>query len=112
MLTRVDTPTPEELYEKHSARLYRYCYRLSGGNEAEAEDLASETLVSAICSLDQFEGRSTVVHWLFTIALHAWQKRLRRRTDLLDEETPGADPIAPVIDQIAIREAMARLSEN
>src|SRR5437763_10386097 len=99
MLRRVKSPTPEELCSGYSDRLYRYCYRVCGGNATEAEDLAQETLLSALGSLNDFEGRSTVTHWLFTIALHEWLKRRRRPAPgPIDEDTPGEDQMAAAIE--------------
>jgi RNA polymerase sigma-70 factor, ECF subfamily len=110
-------PTFEEIYADCADRIYRYCYRLCGGNQAEAEDLVQETFLLAYRGLDGFKGRSSVVTWLYRIALHEW---LRRRGPAL-ETVPGdealdatageRDPVAEQINRLWLESALARLPE-
>ena len=68
----------EALYELYGDRIYHFCFELCG-NEADAEDLAQDVFVSAHHSLPQFEGRSSVVTWLYGIAINRWNN-LKRAT--------------------------------
>ena len=58
-------------------------------NEAEAEDGAQETLISAYRNLKSFRGEAKFSTWLVTIAMNEARKRLRRAKskaeDSLDE---------------------------
>ena len=52
------------------ARVFRYARTLAR-SEADAEDVMQRTFVAAWRSAPTFEGRSTALAWLFTIARHA-----------------------------------------
>jgi RNA polymerase sigma-70 factor (ECF subfamily) len=58
-------------------------------NEAEAEDGAQETMISAYRHLSTFRGEAKFSTWLVTIAMNEARKRLRKaktaREDSLDE---------------------------
>lgn len=55
------------LYRAHSPRLYRFALRLTGGREAEAEDLLQETWRRGVPGLRVFERRSSLATWLSAI---------------------------------------------
>jgi RNA polymerase sigma-70 factor (ECF subfamily) len=59
-------------------------------NEAEAEDGAQETMISAYRHLKSFRGESKFSTWLVTIAMNEGRRRLRKAkgmpTDSLDED--------------------------
>jgi RNA polymerase sigma-70 factor (ECF subfamily) len=60
-------------------------------NEAEAEDVAQETVIKVYQNLDKFRGESQFRTWVLSIARNAGLARLRkigsRREDSLDAET-------------------------
>jgi RNA polymerase sigma-70 factor, ECF subfamily len=62
-------------------------------NEAEAEDGAQDTMISAYRHLQSFRGDSKFSTWLVTIAMNEGRKRLRKTTaaglESLDEEVQG-----------------------
>ena len=66
-------------------------------NEAEAEDGAQETMISAFRNLKSFRGEAKFSTWLVTIAMNEARKRLRRAKavaeDSLDDsgEESGGD---------------------
>src|ERR1700744_4944727 len=58
--------------------LQLHCYRILGSLQ-DAEDLLQETLLAAWRGLEQFEGRSSLRAWLYTIATNRCLNVLRAR---------------------------------
>ncbi|MGE5279031.1 MAG: RNA polymerase sigma factor [Acidobacteriota bacterium] len=70
------------LYAAHTPRLYLWLLRLSGGREAEAQDLLQETWIRAASSLAGFRWESALRTWLHGIAINAWREAARERRHL------------------------------
>ncbi|MGH2995002.1 MAG: RNA polymerase sigma factor [Gaiellaceae bacterium] len=69
-------PTASELYERYSARVYRYClYRLR--SREEAEDAAQTTFLYAHRALSRGTVPASEASWLLAIAHNACLARLR-----------------------------------
>lgn len=73
----------DELYRKYSPELYRYLYSLTH-NEADSEDLLSETFIRALIRLHTFRGDSNVRTWLYSIARNVWLEHLRKNKQHLN----------------------------
>lgn len=58
------------LFERHRSAIRRHCYRLVG-SLSEAEDLTQETYLRAWRRLATFEGRASLLTWLYRIATNA-----------------------------------------
>ncbi|MFN8384815.1 MAG: RNA polymerase sigma factor [Anaerolineales bacterium] len=56
-----------ELYRRHSTRVYRY-HIARTGNSKDAEDLTSQTFLSALEGLKSFRGDSSFAAWILGIA--------------------------------------------
>jgi RNA polymerase sigma-70 factor (ECF subfamily) len=136
-MTAIDTTTPvsdesllqrvadgdrlamQALYARHHLRVYRFALR-HVGNEATAEDVASDVFIDVWRQANSFEGRSTVSTWLLGITrFKALSARRRRQPEPLDEDAmatiadPSDDPEAVLADKTRggiIRKCMARLS--
>ena len=85
-----------ELYERHIARIYQFCY-LRTGNHHDAEDLTARVFARALAAIDRYEERGApFVSWLFRIARNLalnWQRdRQRRRIIPFDENIPDGNP--------------------
>lgn len=73
-----DTEAFGELCRAYEARLLRQAYVVCG-HEAQAEELAQDTLVEAWRSLHQYNGRCRFFTWLCAILLHRHRNIVRRR---------------------------------
>jgi RNA polymerase sigma-70 factor (ECF subfamily) len=95
----------DTLYDRHSGRVFHLLRRLTA-SEAEAEDLAQETFLTAYRSLASWRGEGAFGTWLCGIAVRLYANARRRAhptTGLLDEEAglaaPDADPLAHCLRQ-------------
>ena len=76
-----------QLFERHFPSTYRYGVHMLEGDEALAQDAAQEAWVKAWTHLSDFEGRSQVRTWLFTIvAREVADIRRRRRPTVVDHD--------------------------
>jgi RNA polymerase sigma-70 factor (ECF subfamily) len=83
---RGDEDAFAQLTEPYRRELQLHCYRIVGSLQ-DAEDLLQETLLAAWRGLEQFEGRSSLRAWLYTIATNRCLNALRDR-----ERRPQAAP--------------------
>ncbi len=102
------SPSFEDVAETLSGPLRRYLERLAG-DPALADDLLQETLLKISRALPQFEGRSSVKTWTFSIATrvatdHFRRPEARARTVDVDETDVPPSPDAPVDEQLVIDE--------
>lgn len=67
------------LVEAYQRPVYNLCYRMLGGDAAEAEDAAQETFLRAYTKLDTYQPERKFSSWLFSIASHYCIDRLRQR---------------------------------
>ena len=65
------------LFERHHARLYRYCLRMTS-NRATAEDLVQEIFMKMLKYKHTFRDDSDFVPWMFGIGRNACLGHLRR----------------------------------
>ena len=86
------------LLELHGGKMFRVALRLCGNYE-DAQDLVQDTFLQAYTNWDQFEGRSNVTTWLYTIAARICQRmhRLRagepKKMESLDELLPFGETL-------------------
>jgi RNA polymerase sigma-70 factor (TIGR02960 family) len=83
---RGDEDAFAQLTEPYRRELQLHCYRIVGSLQ-DAEDLLQETMLAAWRGLEQFEGRSSLRAWLYTIATNRCLNALRDR-----ERRPQAAP--------------------
>src|SRR5262245_62007799 len=95
------TIAPDELerrLEEHRVELTAFAYRMLG-SAFEAEDAVQETLLRAWRHFDQFQGRSSLRSWLYTIAtnvcLDMLSGRERRARPMDMEPARSADTPLP-----------------
>jgi RNA polymerase sigma-70 factor, ECF subfamily len=120
-IAKGDRLAMEVLYARHHVRVFRFSLRLIG-DEALAEDLATEVFLDVWRHADRFEGRSAVSTWVLGIArFKALSARRRRAAEQLDDEVaktiedPADDP-AIVLEKndtsMIIRECLTRLAPH
>lgn len=85
---RHDPQAFSELYRRHLQRVYAYHYARTG-NQADAQDLTSQTFVAALESLPRYRAQGSFAGWLLGIAHHK----------LVDHYRSHA-PAEPLVDDI------------
>jgi RNA polymerase sigma-70 factor (ECF subfamily) len=77
----------EQLYRRHSRRVYAVVWRLAGGHAARAEDLVQEAFIRAWQALPAFRYESAFSTWLHRLAVNTALMELRGRSGAEDRET-------------------------
>lgn len=102
----------------HYQAVYRYAYRLCGG-EADAEDLTQQTFLIAQHKLHQVRDVTKLQAWLFAVVRSCFRKSLRRQRPVaavnleLDvDEVPEHRPHASGLDQEDLRRALQDLPDE
>jgi RNA polymerase sigma-70 factor (ECF subfamily) len=100
---RGDEDAFAQLTQHYRRELQLHCYRIVGSLQ-DAEDLLQETLLAAWRGLEQFEGRSSLRAWLYTIATNRCLNALRdrqRRPQAAPGDRPGVAHAPESIAEIA-----------
>jgi RNA polymerase sigma-70 factor, ECF subfamily len=80
-----------QMVDQTSAHIYHVALQILG-DEQDAEDVLQETYLKALRSLPTFEGRSSLMTWLYRIAVNEALMAVRRRKpQALSVEEPDAD---------------------
>lgn len=110
----------EELYLRHSRRVYSLCLRMTG-EVVEAEDLTQEVFVLLFRKAASFRGESAFTTWLHRLTVNHvlmyFRRRGARKEYLTEDGEPPARAAAgterpermPVLDRIMIEQAAAQL---
>ena len=100
-----------QLYRRHSAALYALALRLTGGKEADAQDVLQETWIRACKTLGRFEWRSSLRTWLSGILINCARETTRelqgRKEEELSESFQPLDDARPVA--VDLERSIARL---
>jgi RNA polymerase sigma factor (sigma-70 family) len=105
----------EALYRRHSGRVHGAVWRLSGMNEARAEELVQEAFVRAWQKLSTFRHESAFTTWLHRLAVNVALMDLRARDpeDAVDDATLEAamEPSTPFCagERADLEQAVAKL---
>jgi RNA polymerase sigma-70 factor (ECF subfamily) len=118
-MPEVEAALMRELHDEHAEALWRYCLRLTSGDQARAQDIVQETLLRAWRHpevLDQSKGSAR--GWLFAVArnlvIDAWRTR-RSQLEVLTAEPPeagGDDRTDELLQSWVVAEALSRLSHD
>ncbi len=102
----------DELYERYRSPLYGFFRRRLDG-EGRAEDLAQETFLAVIRSVERYEPRALVRTYLYAIAMNLlMSERRKRRPDGPDIDSI-TEPVAhgSTESDLWLREGLQKLSE-
>lgn len=93
---RGDERAIRKLIDAYSPRLYNVALRILR-NSQDAEDALQETFITALKKLDQFDGRSAFLTWIYRIAVNSSLMALRKRRSRSKREesieVPGFEEI-------------------
>ena len=81
------------LFERHHARVYGYCLRMTG-NRAAAEDLVQDVFMKMLKYKATFKDDSELVPWMFGIARNSCLAHLKRRASDQMPSTPAEEVAA------------------
>src|SRR5687768_510868 len=81
------------LFERHHARVYGYCLRMTG-NRAAAEDLVQDVFMKMLKYKATFKDDSELVPWMFGIARNSCLAHLKRRANDQVPSTTAAEEVA------------------
>jgi RNA polymerase sigma-70 factor (ECF subfamily) len=110
----------EELYARHSRRVYSLCLRMTA-NTAEAEDLAQEVFIQLYRKCGSFRGESQFTTWLHRLTVNQVLMHFRRRGVRLEQVSddgeapqraePGTQDQSrmAVVERIALDRAVSQL---
>jgi RNA polymerase sigma-70 factor (ECF subfamily) len=114
-----DKQALEQLFARHSARIYRFVLRITG-NAALSEDIVSEVFLEVWRRSGRFEGKAQVSTWMFAIARNKALQALRSRWQKPSDEDGAAEVVDSVDDpeaavheksrSIVLRRCLSRLS--
>ena len=103
------------LYQRHSGWLLPMLWRLTGGDQGQAEDLLQEVFVQAWFKLDQLRDRQRFGGWLKTSAVNLALASRRKFQVVGDDDALAsqaqAEPPWPAAD-LDLESAIARLPER
>ncbi len=99
--TSRDTAAFTDLYRRHVVRVYRYLlYRV--GNVEDAQDLTTQTFMTALESIKRYRNDGPFIAWLLGIARHKAIDFQRQRTETIPLDGVAQMPDhAPLPDELA-----------
>ncbi len=77
----------EEMYKKHSSKVFKYLMSLTNNNRDLSEEITQETFYQAMKSIDNFKGNSNLTTWLCAIAknqLHTYYRKNPQMNEIED----------------------------
>ncbi len=92
---RGDVAAFEQLYRQHVGSVLRLCWRLSGGDDDDAQARTQEVFVRAWERLDGFRGDAAFATWLHRLAVNTvlGERRSDQRRVLREQRAAGAKEI-------------------
>jgi RNA polymerase sigma-70 factor (ECF subfamily) len=116
----------EQLYRKHSRRVYALCLRMSG-NVSEAEDLTQDSFLMLFRKIQSFRGDSAFSTWLHRVTVNTVLMRFRKAQlpvesldEACDRDEEGLKPplqvgeqdlrLLGVLDRVNLERAINRLA--
>jgi RNA polymerase sigma-70 factor (ECF subfamily) len=118
---RGDRAAFDQIYRRHSGRMYNVAWRMMG-SAADAEDLLQDVFLQVYQRIGSYRGDAALGTWLYRMMVNACldqlrsrQGRQRKATDFI-EDVDGFEPVAGAIwrpdralDRIDLDSAIAKL---
>lgn len=100
------------IYQSYFKDVFLYLRSLSANNDV-AEEIAQETFVKALKSIEDFDGTKDIRAWLFTIAKNTYFTYCKRQKIFTGEEASDniADPQSIFTDRIVDEESAFRIHQ-
>lgn len=119
-MTGHETALMQQLHEQHARPLWYFCLRLTGNDQARAEDVLQETLLRAWRHPSILDEPSPALRsWLFTVArnivIDDWRSRRVRGETTLSALPEVADPVDRTDELLLswmVAEALTKLSPD
>jgi RNA polymerase sigma-70 factor, ECF subfamily len=92
------------LVVRHSARLFRLAFRITG-NEADAEDVVQEAFLRGYQKLEGFESRSDFGTWIYRIAVRCALDKIGGSRG--DENSRVGERLDPEQDEVQVADQAA-----
>ncbi len=105
----------ETLYTRHSARTFKFLFRLTS-DRAAAEDLTHDVFLEVWRGAGRFEARSSVATWILSIARYKALDTRRKQRSFTEHDLPGRQEPTPEMTAIKsssgdyMREFLTQLS--
>src|ERR1700681_2839016 len=80
-------PSPEQVFRDYAPRVYNLARRMLG-NDADAEDVTQDVLVSVLRKGDTFRGEASFPTWLHKVTVNAALAHRRKRARRQEHEQP------------------------
>jgi RNA polymerase sigma-70 factor (ECF subfamily) len=103
-LARGDRGAREAFCQELLEPVYAFVYWRVDGVAQDAEDVTQETFVTALATLDRFEGRSSLYTWVCGIAKNLARERVRARNRPRPEGAPDDLAASPSASPEALLE--------
>lgn len=104
----------EQFYTTYRPAVYALCHRMTDHSE-DAEDVTQATFIRAFRELPRFRGESMLKTWVFRIAVNeslTLRRRKRTTCELTEESANVSDGTPGVVENLAVRAALSRLSTD
>ena len=109
-----DRRMQEELYKRHSPRMYAVCLRYAG-NAGEAEDILQEGFIKVYKKLHSYRGDGSFEGWIRRIFVNTAIEHFRRKTyqqPITEQhETTVEGKYLTVLDDLAEKDIMKLIQE-
>jgi RNA polymerase sigma-70 factor, ECF subfamily len=110
---RLDERAFGRLYDLHTPYLYRFALRLTGGDEAEAEEVVHDAWVRAVECMERFDQRSSLRTWIAGIMVNCMRERRREQVNAVGLELVSVaeedEGLAFSADRVDLERAIAAL---
>jgi RNA polymerase sigma-70 factor (ECF subfamily) len=107
-----DEQTFHELYAAHGGAMYLLAKRLTGGREAEAQDIVQEAWLRVAAGRTAFEGRASVRTWLCGVVVNCSREQYRKAHGAPPSAGELPEPSTPPRDALDLERAIRELPDG